>query len=370
MKLSDFDYAYPRELVAQRPLPERDASRMMVVDRGSGSWRHSRTPELPRELAPGDLLVINDSRVIPARLFGRRENGEAIELLAVEPREPRDAARGRPEIWRCLLKQARRIRSEERFFFGMHATAVAKGREGIFLLVAFAPGGVELAARHHGAPPLPPYIEREGLDAYTEEDRQRYQTIFATHPGSAAAPTAGLHFSEPLLEELSHRGIRIVPVTLHVGIDTFAPVRAETLEGHRMHGEHYEIPPASAAAIALAKREGRRVVAVGTTTVRALESAAIVHDGERLAWEGGGVAAGAGTTRLFITPGFRFQIADALLTNFHLPKSTLLVLVSAFAAPGAAAANPAGRELILGCYAEAIRERYRLFSYGDSMLIL
>lgn len=344
MKLADFDYAYPKELVAQRPLPERDRSRMMLLDRAEGAWRHAGVADLPAELRPGDLLVVNDSKVVPARLFGRRGTGESLEVLVVEP--------AGENLWRCLLKKAKRIRDGEKFFFGMQATATTRGREGIFLILEFRPGGLELAMKHHGAPPLPPYIEREGRAAYTDEDRERYQTIYARNAGSAAAPTAGLHLSEKLLAAIAGRGVGIAHVTLHVGIDTFAPVRAEETAGHRMHGERYEISAAAAEAIGQAKHEGRRVVAVGTTTTRALESAAIAGDGA--------VVAGEGVTTLFIEPGFSFRVVDAMLTNFHQPKSTLLLLVSAFA----------GRELIFAAYAEAIREGYRLFSYGDCMLIV
>jgi S-adenosylmethionine:tRNA ribosyltransferase-isomerase len=345
MKLADFNYDYPKELVAQRPLPERDASRMMLLDRAAKKWRHARVADLPAELRAGDLLVVNDTQVVPARLFGKRCTGESLEVLVVEP--------AGPDTWRCLLKKAKRIRDGEKFFFGMQATAVAHGREGIFLLLEFKPGQLELAMKHHGVPPLPPYIEREGHAAYTAEDRERYQTVFARKAGSAAAPTAGLHLSENLLAAIAERGIEVAHVTLHVGIDTFAPVRAEDTAEHRMHGERYEIPEQAAAAITKAKEEGRRVVAVGTTTTRALESAALREPGAV-------IAGGEAVTDLFITPGFEFRVVDAMLTNFHQPKSTLLMLVSAFA----------GRELILAAYDEAIREGYRLFSYGDAMLII
>lgn len=355
MKLSDFEYEYPKELIAQSPLPERDASRMMVLDRSSKSRRHSGISLLPDELKSGDLLVVNDSKVVPARLFGSRCTGEKLEVLVVEPHLEAGEGEGgaaMPQVWRCLLKKAKRIREGEKFFFGMQSTATALGRHGIFLLLEFKPGQLELAMRHHGAPPLPPYIERDGYAAYTDEDRERYQTVYADRPGSAAAPTAGLHISEGLLEKAKSRGIEVARITLHVGIDTFAPVRAESLAEHRMHGERYCITEEAAAALNRAKGEGRRVVAVGTTTTRALESAA-------LETPGGAIVAGEKITDLFIRPGFEFRAADAMLTNFHQPRSTLLVMVSAFA----------GREFILEAYAEAVRERYRLFSYGDCMLI-
>lgn len=358
MKLSDFNYSYPSELVAQRPLPCRDASRMMIIDRASGCVRHGAASDLPHELQQGDLLILNDSRVVPARLFGTRSNGRPIELLVVEPDSQAEGT------WKCLIQRAKRIRKGERFFFGMHATATVRGREEPFLLVEFKGQALQLATRYHGVPPLPPYIEREGYAAYTQEDRERYQTIYAKIMGSAAAPTAGLHISERLLNQIRHRGIQIEHITLHVGIDTFAPLRTEKIGHHRMHGERVEISPKTAQAIANAKKEGRRVVAVGTTTTRAIEAAHLKATTERqsprVEWPGGTIAYGKWTTDLFITPEFEFKVTDALLTNFHQPKSSLLLLVAAFA----------GRDTILSAYEEAIRERYRLFSYGDCMLIL
>ncbi|HPM41289.1 MAG TPA: tRNA preQ1(34) S-adenosylmethionine ribosyltransferase-isomerase QueA [bacterium] len=365
MNLADFDYEYPKGQVAQRPLARRDDSRMMVFDRSSGEIRHSSVASLPEFLKTGDLVVVNDSKVAPARIFGRRGTGEALEVLVIEPAESGRRGPSGQETWRCLLKKAKRIRDGEKFFFGMQATATARGRDGIFLLLEFAPGALALAMKHHGAPPLPPYIEREGLDAYTEEDRSRYQTVYAKRSGSAAAPTAGLHLSETLLSRIEGAGAKIAHVTLHVGIDTFAPVRAESLSEHRMHGERYEVSQESADEIAAAKLRGSRVVAVGTTTTRTLESAALSPG----AGKETPVPAGAGVTALFITPGFEFRAVDALLTNFHQPRSTLLMMVSAFAtAPGAPPMS--GRDAILSAYAEAIREGYRLFSYGDCMLII
>lgn len=353
MRVSDFDYDLPEELIAQRPLPERDASRMLVADRREHSLRHGGVSELPQLLRPGDLLVLNNSRVVPARLFGQRGNGEPLEVLVVEPADAPQPAR----LWRCLLKRARRMRDGERIFFGMQATATVRSREGSYLLLQFAPGALELAMEHHGVPPLPPYIRREGFDAYTREDRERYQTVYAQQPGSAAAPTAGLHLSPTLLEAIAERGVQLAHVTLHVGIDTFTPVRAEETAEHRMHGERVEVPISTAEAWSAARRGGGRVIAVGTTTTRALESAAA-----RAATEGsdGAIAAGSWVTDLFITPGYEFRAVDGMLTNFHQPKSTLLMMVSAFA----------GIAFIRECYAEAIRERYRFFSFGDCMLLL
>ncbi len=357
MRLSDFDYSYPEELIAQRPLPKRDGSRMMVVDRAARSWTHSRIADLPGLIEPGDVVVVNDSRVVPARLFGKRRGGEDVELLVVEPSAQASG------VWRCLLKRAKRVRPGEKFFFGMQATATALGRDEPYLLVEFKGKSLELAMENHGVPPLPPYIEREGYEAYTDEDRERYQTVYARNSGSAAAPTAGLHLSEGLLGRIEARGASIASVTLHVGTDTFTPVRAESLEGHRMHGERVEIGERAAYDIQRAKAQGRRVIAIGTTTTRALESAAVFEvEGSEgfLAWGEGRIHHGSWTTDLFIKPGHEFKAVDAMLTNFHLPKSTLLMLVCAFA----------GKEFMLECYGEAIGERYRLFSYGDCMFIL
>lgn len=358
MKLSDFNYHYPQELVAQRPLARRDASRMMVIDRATGSWQHRGVSELPHALRPGDLLVLNDSRVVPARLFGTKSGGGPIELLVVEP------APGAKGLWRCLIQRAKRVRKGQKFHFGMHATATAQSREDPFLLVEFKDQALQRATQYHGVPPLPPYIEREGYAAYSQEDRERYQTIYAQKLGSAAAPTAGLHLNEQLLDQIRHRGIQIEYITLHVGIDTFTPIRTEDIGRHRMYGERVEISPKTAQAIAGAKKEGRRVVAVGTTTTRALEAAYLKAAREirspKVEWPGGAMTYGQWTTDLFISPGFEFKVADSLLTNFHQPKSSLLLLVAAFA----------GRNTILSAYEEAIRERYRLFSYGDCMLII
>lgn len=342
MKLSDFDYKYPKELIAQRPLRERDLSRMMVINRKSQSFENLEIADLPKVLKAGDILVLNDSKVVPARLFGTRGRNEIIEVLVVERAEKNDR-------WRCLIKNAKRIRAGEKFFFGMHATATAAGREGVFLVLEFKHGGLDLAIKHHGVPPLPPYIERDGFDSYSDEDRERYQTVFAKKAGSAAAPTAGLHFSEALIAALKTSRIEIANVTLHVGIDTFTPVRADEISDHEMHGERIEIDPDTAETVNRAKSEGRRVIACGTTAVRALESG----------FEDGKLQAGCRTTKLFITPGYKFRVVDAMITNFHQPKSTLLMLISAFA----------GREFILKCYEAAIKEKYRLFSYGDCMLI-
>ncbi len=349
MKTSDFDYELPPERIAQAPAP-RGESRLLVLDR-AGAERHARVRDLPRYLRPGDLLVLNDTRVIPARLFGRRVGGTAeTEVFLLEKTEGKssgDAGR----TWACLLRPAKRAKvgSVIEFTGGLSAEVLEKGEEGRHLLRFSEPAEGHLDRLGHI--PLPPYIDRPD----TDEDRERYQTVFAARPGAVAAPTAGLHFSAELLEEIRQAGIETATITLHVGIGTFKPVSAERVEEHRMERERYEIGPEAAAALAHARERARagegRVVAVGTTVVRTLEGAARAHEGE--------LPPHAGGTDLFLTPGSRFQVVDALLTNFHLPRSTLLMLVSAFA----------GRERVLAGYAEAIREGYRFYSYGDAMLL-
>ena len=347
MKLSDFDYKFPDELVAQRPLAERSASKMMVLNRSGGSWSHGCVADLPSFLKSGDVLVVNDSRVIPARIFGNLSGGRPVELLLVQKVSGDGNSN---EIWRCIIKRARNYRRGDKFFFGISATAEVAGRDGDFLLVEFGAGHCNRAIERFGVPPLPPYIKREDYKSYNDEDRERYQTVYANEPGSVAAPTAGLHFSEELLHKIRDAGAAVANVTLHVGADTFAPVRVENILDHKIHGESFSISEETAETVNRAKKEGRRVIAVGTTTVRTLESG--FRDEK--------CHAGKNETGLFITPGYKFNLVDCLITNFHQPKSTLLMLVSAFA----------GREFILGAYEEAIREGYRLFSYGDCMLIL
>jgi S-adenosylmethionine:tRNA ribosyltransferase-isomerase len=339
--LADFDYELPAERIAQRPAP-RGASRLLVVDARSAE-RHRRIAELPEILRPGDLLVVNDTRVIPARLFVRRADGGAasgeIELLLVEKLGDRE--------WNCLARPGRRARPGARFELagGIGVEVLALGDDGRRRVRFSEP--IEPHLDRLGHVPLPPYIARADEPA----DRDSYQTLFARAPGAIAAPTAGLHFSEELLARLADRGVERTAVTLHVGIGTFKPITAELVHEHRMERERYLVSAEAAEAIAIARREGRRIVAVGTTVVRTLESAALAGRGE--------VRTGEGTTELFIVPGFRFRIVDALLTNFHLPRSTLLLLVAAFA----------GRDRILAAYREAIAERYRFYSYGDAMLL-
>jgi len=332
---SDFDYDLPPASIAQEPAP-RGESRLLVIDRPAPE-RHSRVKDLPRRLRPGDLLVLNDTRVIPARLYGQSAGGGRMEILLIEKIAERE--------WEALVKPGKRARPGAviEIAEGLAAEVVGK-REDRYLLRFSEP--VEPHLDRLGHIPLPPYIHRPD----TPEDRERYQTVYASRPGAVAAPTAGLHFSEELLREIADAGIEIARVTLHVGIGTFKPVDAERIEEHRMERERYEIGEEAAEAVRRARESGRRIVAVGTTVVRTLEGAAVDGSGE--------VRAGSGATGLFITPGFRFQVVDALLTNFHLPRSTLLMLVSAFA----------GRERVLAAYEEAIREGYRFYSYGDAML--
>jgi S-adenosylmethionine:tRNA ribosyltransferase-isomerase len=334
MRLSDFDYTLPPELIAQVPAARRDASRLLVV--GRDSLCHRRFPDLGALLRAGDLLVLNDTRVIKARLMGEKDSGGRAEVL-VERIEGEFVAR-------CQVRVSKPLVVGRTVTVGPHVLAV-QGREGEFYRLRF-PEPVLEVLESQGEVPLPPYIERPaGAD-----DARRYQTVYGTRPGAIAAPTAGLHFTEAMLESLSARGIETAKVTLHVGAGTFQPVRTDDLSRHRMHFERYEISTSAAAAIAGCRARGGRVVAVGTTVVRTLEAAAR---------EDGAVAAVAGETDLFITPGYRFRVVDALLTNFHLPKSTLLMLISAFG----------GFERVRAAYAAAVAERYRFFSYGDAMYL-
>ncbi len=341
MKLSDFDYDLPEALVAQEPVTPRDASRLLVLP-PEGPVEHRCFAELDQLLAPGDLLVFNDTKVIPARLVGRKATGGKVELLLCEPLEG-----GLGRRWRAMGQASKAIRAGAVVELdGLTATVEAVEGDGFYVVALDREGDALLAALDRaGRVPLPPYIRREP----SARDRESYQTLWARAPGSAAAPTAGLHFTEPLLARLEARGVRRTAVTLHVGPGTFLPVRGDSLETHRMHAERYEVPAATAEEIARCRARGGRVVAVGTTTVRTLESAAA----------GGAVVPGAGRTEIFIRPGHRFQAVDALVTNFHLPRSTLLVLVCAFG----------GQERVLTAYREAVRLGYRFFSYGDAMVI-
>ncbi|MGI6364953.1 MAG: tRNA preQ1(34) S-adenosylmethionine ribosyltransferase-isomerase QueA [Bacillota bacterium] len=339
MKVSDFDFSLPQELIAQRPSQQRDHSRLLVLDRRTGSVRHKHFYDLPDLLDPGDLLVLNDTKVLPARLFARKPTGGQLELLLINPLDDK--------TWNCLVKPARRARPGTRLELdgGLWGEVRAEGEEGL-RTITFSLGGDEFQAAiaRIGEMPLPPYIQEKPADP------GRYQTVYAARPGAVAAPTAGLHFTPQLFQALEARGVGRVQLTLHVGIGTFRPVSVERVEEHKMHGEYYQIDDHTAEAINAARAAGRRIVAVGTTAVRVLETAARAD---------GTVVAGSGWTDIFIYPGYRFRAVDKLITNFHLPRSTLLMLVSAFA----------GREQILATYAEAVAREYRFFSFGDAMLI-
>jgi len=341
MRVADFDYHLPEELIAQEPLPERAASRMMVLHRAEGRWEHRRFTDLPEYLRPGDCLVLNDTRVIPARLRGRRPTGGQVEVLLLKPLGD--------TRWQVLAEPARRVRPGERLEFGerLHGQVLSAGREGLREILFEAEGSFEELVECYGEAPLPPYVRRPARP----DDRERYQTVYACRPGAVAAPTAGLHFDQPMLARLQEAGITIAFLTLHVGLGTFRPVTVSRVEDHVMHPEVYDLPHSCAAAANHARQQGHRVVAVGTTVVRVLET--VADDNGRL-------TSSAGETILFIYPGYRFRAVDAMLTNFHLPRSTLLMMVAAFA----------GRDFILEAYHEAIRERYRFYSYGDCMLIL
>ena len=336
LTLEDFDYSLPADLIAQFPAPERAASRLLRLA-GDG-LSDQRFADLPQFLRAGDVLVFNDTRVIKARLYGVKASGGKIEALVERVTGAHEAL--------VQMRASHPPRPGTRLTFDAAIEAEVLERRGDLYLLRFGgDAGVHEVLEQHGHLPLPPYISH----ADSEEDAARYQTVYAQHPGAVAAPTAGLHFDEPMLARLRDMGVQLAWLTLHVGAGTFQPVRVSRLANHRMHSERYDIPPATAQAIARAHAAGRAVIAVGTTSLRALESAA----------RAGTLAAGAGETELFITPGYGFRVVDRLLTNFHLPKSTLLMLVAAFA----------GMEPVRAAYGHAISQRYRFFSYGDAMLI-
>jgi S-adenosylmethionine:tRNA ribosyltransferase-isomerase len=348
MDVRQFDFELPERLIAQTPLPERTGSRLMTLDRRSGAIGHHRFSEFADFLHPGDVLVINDTRVIPARLFGvKADTGAKAEVLLLK--ELGD------DRWEALVKPGKRLRAGAVIAFGgespdaapLMTARVEEEKEAGMRVLRFSYRGIfqELLDRL-GHMPLPPYIKEQ------LQDRERYQTVYAAHAGSAAAPTAGLHFTKEYLQAIRDKGVHIAPVTLHVGLGTFRPVTAERVEEHRMHAEYFRLPAATADMLNEAKAQGRRVIAVGTTSVRTLETAAARSEGKPLTETGG-------WTDIFIYPGYTFRIVDAMLTNFHLPRSTLLMLVSAFA----------GRERVLAAYREAVREEYRFFSFGDAMFI-
>lgn len=340
MKTSDFYYDLPPELIAQTPLEKRDGSRLMTLDKETGAVGHAHFYDLPRHLKPGDCLVVNDSRVLPARLIGRREpGGGACEVLLLTDRGDK--------TWECLVRPGRKLRQGVRVVFGDGeltaeiADVLPDGNR----LVRFEYEGIFLEVLERlGKMPLPPYIKAE------LQDRERYQTVYSKEIGSAAAPTAGLHFTKELLKQVEAMGVKVCTVTLHVGLGTFRPVGESELEDHEMHAEFCTVPQQTADIVNETRAAGGRVICVGTTSCRTLES---------WAGEDGVLKAGSGWTSIYIYPGYRFKVLDALITNFHLPESTLIMLVSALA----------GRENVLTAYEEAVRERYRFFSFGDAMFI-
>ena len=341
MKVSDFNFELPQELIAQDPLEDRSSSRLLVLNRETGDIQHRGFRELKLYLRKGDCLVINDTRVIPARLYGVKEgSGARIEVLLLKRRDH--------DVWETLVKPGKKARPGTEISFGdglLKGTVEDMVEEGNRLIRFSYEGIFEEILDRLGQMPLPPYITHE------LKDRERYQTVYAKHDGSAAAPTAGLHFTRELLNEIEAMGVKIAHVTLHVGLGTFRPVKTEDILDHHMHSEFYMVDQEEADKINRTKAEGGRVICVGTTSCRTVESAA---------GEDGNLKAGSGWTDIFIYPGYQFKILDGLVTNFHLPESTLVMLVSALA----------GRERVLGAYREAIRERYRFFSFGDAMFVI
>ncbi|MHB8405709.1 MAG: tRNA preQ1(34) S-adenosylmethionine ribosyltransferase-isomerase QueA [Gammaproteobacteria bacterium] len=338
MRRQDFHYVLPQELIAQHPLPQRTASRLLCLDGASGALADRRFRELPSLLNPDDLLVFNDTRVIPARLFGRKTSGGAVEFLVERLLDEHHAL--------VLARASKPLRAGMRICMAETADVVILGHEGEFLRVEFTNAVLPEFLYQHGHVPLPPYVRH----ADSPEDHERYQTVYARVPGAVAAPTAGLHFDADMLQQLQLLGVSRAWVTLHVGAGTFQPVREDNILEHRMHSEQAFVSQTVCDAVADTRRRGGRVVAVGTTAVRSLEAAATGNDAPRPL---------AGDTTLFIYPGYKFRVVDALITNFHLPESTLLMLVSAFA----------GRENVLAAYRHAIEQHYRFFSYGDAMFI-
>lgn len=339
LDIEAYDYHLPRELIAQYPLSPRSSSRLMRVNRASGKISHGEFRDIVDLLAPGEVLVINSSKVIPARLFGCKANGTRVEVLLLH--------RLRDSLWKCMVHPGKRLKAKQWLEFSPELRGLVSlaDTDGLREIEFANPDNYWQEIEKVGHVPLPPYIRRPD----ESEDRATYQTVYASDPGSVAAPTAGLHFSPELLEALKQKGVQIVEVILHVGMGTFLPVKSPRIDEHKMHSEFCTIEPASAAAVNLAKIEGRRVIAVGSTSVRTLESF----------WNGSSLDAGSHWTDIFIYPGREIQVVDALITNFHLPKSSLLMMISAFA----------GYELIRSAYQSAVAEKYRFFSYGDAMYI-
>ena len=340
MRVEDFDYQLPEELIAQDPIEPRDASRLLIMDKTTGALRHSVFNQLGQELHPGDMLVINDTKVLPARLFATKESGATIELLLLKQVEL--------NLWQCLVRPGRKALPGVKLHFALpELTAEVEdfSDEGTRLIRFFPDGDFYAVLDRLGTMPLPPYIKKP------LQDQDRYQPVYARERGSAAAPTAGLHFTPELMAALSEQGVLFTKIMLHVGLGTFRPVKSDTVEGHTMHSEFYRVSAAAAEAINAARAAGGRIIAVGTTAVRTLET---------VADEEGNMKAEEGWTQKYIYPGYHFKLVDGMITNFHLPKSTLIMLVSAMG----------GRENVLNAYQTAIKERYRFYSFGDAMLIV
>ena len=368
MRTSDFDYPLPSELIAQTPAEPRDSSRLLVLDRATGRTEHRRFTDILEHLRPGDLMVFNQSRVIPARLFGvRDDNGGRVEFLLL-----RREAEG---VWEALARPGRRLRPGATVTIRPPSEEISppqwegggRGEPLTVEILESRPNGIkavrlssEEAIEGMGHTPLPPYIRR------ALEDPERYQTVYARQPGSAAAPTAGLHFTPQLLDHIRDAGVETAFVTLHVGLDTFRPVQGEDPTAHHIHTERYSLDAETAAALNRARAEGRRIIAIGTTSVRVLEQAAADAATDRRT----DFRPMEGDASIYILPGHRFRAVDAMLTNFHLPRSTLLMLVSAFAQQGTGSPEDTGRQMMLDVYAEAVRQQYRFYSFGDAMLIL
>lgn len=348
--LEDYNYELPDELIAQTPAESRDNSRLLLVDKVRGAFHDYRFFDLPQLLKPGDLLVVNNTRVVPARLFGYKASGGKIEVLVLEHSHP---GKGENDTRWCLLKSSKRSQKGGQMFFGGGISGIVKdlGEDGLVRITFQGHTPIDRILDAQGVMPLPPYIKRQREDARATMDRERYQTVFSKERGAVAAPTAGLHFTKPLVDTLMRAGIDLVELTLHVGHGTFRPIRTKDIRKHNLGEERYHVSRETAERVNCARRAGRRVIAVGTTVVRTLET---------LADPEGRIAAGSGATNLLITPGYPFKIIEGLITNFHLPESSLLFLVSAFA----------GMDLIRNAYRRAIEKRYRFFSYGDAMLIL
>lgn len=342
MLVTDFTFLLPQELIARHPPEKRDGSRLMLLDRSSESVSENTFSNLQEYLRPGDLLVLNDTRVIPARLFGQKQTGGKVEIFLLR------RVNGCDECWECLVKSAKRFREGQEILLpsGMIATLLSRSAQGNWLVRFSGNEQFLLWLEREGHMPLPPYVQRDDR----LEDRERYQTVVAREPGAVAAPTAGLHFTHELLNRLAVHGVESACLTLHTGLGTFQPVRVEHVEDHQIHTERYVIPPETAEAVNRTKTQGGRVIAVGTTSARTLEYSA---------QQFGRVTSGSGEADIFIYPGYHFKVIDALITNFHLPESTLLMLVSAFA----------GQKFVLEAYREAVSRKFRFYSYGDAMFI-